>query len=399
MAKVLFLTTQLPFPPESGGVLKSWNLVKALAAHHELGMVTLLKGKDERHEAEFRKQVEIRDYQSYPCDNPRNLKTVVNSYLRSRTLNIYRNYSPQAKAGIEQLAASYDLLIADHYEMFQYVPANFKGRVILHEHNAEYVMWDRFASVENNLLRKNVLFLESRRIKNAEKQYCRRADRIWAAPNDQQALQKLGIPAQKFATTYHLGNDALLQEPDLIFKQTELNLAFIGTLSWEANIDGVIHFLKNIFPKILDKKPETTFTIIGKDADSRLKKAASPYGNQVVFTGFVPELEPWLSKARVFVLPLRFGSGMKVKFLDAMYRGIPVVSTPVGAEGLEVRHEKEAMITADPVQFAEACLLLLEDTEKWNEMSQVSRQLARDRYTWKAHLQDLMNDIQTLLNS
>jgi glycosyltransferase involved in cell wall biosynthesis len=134
---------------------------------------------------------------------------------------------------------------------------------------------------------------------------------------------------------------------------------------------------------------------MGKDPDPRILQLAKN-DPQVVLTGFIKELDTYLKKTRVFIVPLRFGSGMKVKVLEGLYRGVPMVSTSVGAEGLEVRSGEELLIADQGGDFAQACLELLDDSKLWGKLSVNSRKLAAEKYRWSDLLQQMQAEIKAL---
>ena len=394
--KILFLTTQLPYPPVSGGVIKTWNLVRHWSSSG-LKVICALKPGEEDQVDEFLSKVPQIDHFMVPFERKRTAFNLLKSYLFAPTLNVYRNFNIQIKRKTEEWAQDCDVIFVDHYEMGQYVPSTYKGKVILHEHNAEYVMWERLAEIEKNPFKKILIKLESNRIRKTEKAYSKRATLVLAAPNDIEELATIGVSKTKMTPTYHLGEDFLLDSPDVEFRETEKSLLFVGTLTWEANIDGLLWFLDNIYPQILGAHPNLKFYIIGKNPDPRLVSKVEKYPS-VELTGFVKELEPYFKKARVFVIPLRFGSGIKVKLLNAMYRGIPVVTTPIGTEGLAVESGKDLFCTSKIGEQVSAISTLLDNEEVWNNLRNSSRAIAKN-YTWKKLLSDHDATIQSLLQT
>ncbi|MCH2214723.1 MAG: glycosyltransferase family 4 protein [Flavobacteriales bacterium] len=394
--KILFLTTQLPYPPVSGGVIKTWNLVRHWSSSG-LKVICALKPGEEDQVDEFLSKVPQIDHFMVPFERKRTAFNLLKSYLFAPTLNVYRNFNIQIKRKTEEWAQDCDVIFVDHYEMGQYVPSTYKGKVILHEHNAEYVMWERLAEIEKNPFKKILIKLESNRIRKTEKAYSKRATLVLAAPNDIEELATIGVSKTKMTPTYHLGEDFLLDSPDVEFRETEKSLLFVGTLTWEANIDGLLWFLDNVYPQILGAHPNLKFYIIGKNPDPRLVSKVEKYPS-VELTGFVKELEPYFKKARVFVIPLRFGSGIKVKLLNAMYRGIPVVTTPIGTEGLAVESGKDLFCTSKIGEQVSAISTLLDNEEVWNNLRNSSRAIAKN-YTWKKLLSDHDATIQSLLQT
>jgi glycosyltransferase involved in cell wall biosynthesis len=394
--KILLLTTQLPYPPVSGGVIKTWRLVEHWARTADLQIICGLKNDDSHYLKAFEEKLPgIKIFVS-ATKRPRTPLNLLKSYLSSATLNVYRNASPSIMEKTKEWSVDADIIFVDHYEMAQFVPSSTNAKVVLHEHNAEYVMWERLGDIEKNPIKKWVLKIEAYRIKNAERLYANRANLIMAAPNDIDELVKIGVKRSKCTTTFHLGEDFMLDWPNVPFDSTEKSLLFIGTLTWEANIDGLLWFLQAVWPKLKKLERNLTFYIVGKNPDRRLLEATVNM-RDIVFTGFVEDLEPYHQKGRVFVIPLRFGSGIKVKLLNALYRGIPVVTTPIGTEGLEAGNGKELYSTLDPAEQVKYIQLLLNDGETWGQMQTASRKLARRHYTWNVLLAKHDRELKSLL--
>jgi glycosyltransferase involved in cell wall biosynthesis len=381
-ASLLFITTQLPYPPKSGGTVKSWNYVKDLSRRYKLGVATLLKDDDVEFVEEFKKQLPINELIAEEHQIGRSIITLLKSYLGFPCLNVFRNYNQRFEQAIHAVMNQYSVIIIDHYEMFQYVSDDCSAKIVLHTHNAEFMLWKRLSELEKNPLKRFLLKLESKRVAHYEQRIFRSADLIFTTESDEELYHKNGFVLGQVATTYHLGNDQLLELPALSFSNTELAITFMGTLSWEPNIDGLVWFLKEVWPILKDRFPTLKFYILGKDPDQRIKVLAQD-DTQVIFTGFVKELDEYLKKSRVYIAPLRFGSGMKVKVLEGLYRGVPTVSTSIGAEGLKVEDGKHIMIADEPKDFAEKCIRLLNDETLWKTLMYESRMLASNHYRWK----------------
>ncbi|MCO5232378.1 MAG: glycosyltransferase family 4 protein [Chitinophagales bacterium] len=392
--KILLISTQLPYPPISGGVIKSWRLVDFLSQKYQLSLATFLKNDEEKDVQTFLPLVQLHDYYFEPIDIPRTGMNLIKSNLLFQPLNLYRNRSKKFAQKISNWAENVDAIFVDHYEMFQYVPKKFKGKVILHQHNCEYLIWDRYAQLEKNWIKKLVLKNQSFWIKNYEHKICQRANTILAAPNDKEELVKIGAEPSKFYETYHLGDEEMLNLPALKWENSESAILFVGTLTWEANIDAVLYFIRDIWPKVLMQKPDTQFFIVGKNPDIRIIQAANTSKN-IILTGFVQNLDDYYTKCKIFISPLRFGSGIKVKVMNALYRGIPTVSTTIGAEGLRVINANTMMVTDDNQKFADDIVLLMDNDELWNTISVNSRKLAEELYTWKSVFDKVVQAIES----
>jgi len=391
--RLLFLTNQLPYPPTSGGVIKSWRLLRHLCGSFDVTLFTLLKNGDAGHQRSVQDQIGLGGYLGAPIDRPRSAINFLKSLVFSPTLNCYRNDSPTLRAAMPDALQRHDLVLIDHLEMAQYVPSTTRINLVLHEHNAEFVMWRRSRAIARNPVERAVLAIESGRVRRFEAAACRAADLIFAAPNDQRELATLGVPPEKFRTTYHLGDDRGLQAPPLEFDRTERRLLYVGTLSWPANSDGLKWFLAEVFPVLKKKHPDLALDIAGKGMEADLARISGSIPG-VRSLGFVDDLEPLFQRSRVFIAPLRFGSGTKVKVVTAMYRGLPCSTTSVGAEGLGLAHGEEIILGDDASAMIEGIDRLLTDRATWQRVSDSSRTKAARDLGWQgmldAHVKDLL---------
>lgn len=393
MKKILLLTPTLPYPPISGGVIKSFKVVQYLSKQYEVSVACLLKNEDTAYIDEFRKVVQLNQLITEECNIPRSVKNLVLSNLQNIPLNLYRNKSATFKAKVNAVIHQHDVVFCDHYVMFQYIPNDYKGKIILHEHNCEYLIWKRFADIEKNSLKKMALLNQANRIKSYERKICDRAAIVLAAPNDTDELVKIGAQKEKFIETYHLGDDNLLSLPNLEYDNTELALLYVGTLSWEANIDGLVWFNQDIWQKIKQQFPNIKLYIVGKHPDARIKEMAAK-DNSIILTGFVEDIEPYFRQARIFITPLRFGSGIKVKVVNALYRGIPCVTTSIGTEGLKVKDGEHIAIKDTPDAYVAAVADLLNNKTLWSQFRDNARKVAKKYYTWEYVLENIKKAIE-----
>ncbi len=395
MANLLMITIELPFPASSGGRMKSWNMLKYLAQFHDVGLACPIKYGTEQIE-KMKSQVKLKHFLCDQVEIPRSGKTLLQSYFHKIPLNVYRSRSVALQQKIADVIHEYDVVLLDHYESSQYLPPNYRGRVVFHAHNATYLMWDRYANSDANFVYRMVTALEAKRVKHAEVQIAKRADMVFASPNDIDSLVQVGADRQKCRETYHLGDDSQLQLPKLHFSDTQKTLLYIGTLNWEANVDGLLWFFENVWPIVVTAQPDLTMKIVGSKPDPRLTEAAAS-DSRIQFTGFVEDLEPLFQSSRLFLAPLRFGSGIKVKVLNAMCRGLPTITTPVGAEGLATKHMEHLSITETPEDMAQSILHLLDSSTDWARLENNSRNLVHEKYTWKKVLGYMVEQIETIL--
>ena len=387
--KLLFLSTTLPFPPNSGGKVKSYHMLKYLCSNYKVTVAATLYGEDINWIEQFKTEFPSADFISEPINCPRTTKNLILSYFQNKTLNEYRHWSSSFSDKLVTCLQLTDCIIVDHYEMMQYIPADYYHKVVLHTHNAEHLIWKRFSELKDqSWLRQLVLASESSRIAEKERIYCNRVNRVLASPNDRIALEKVGIKGDNFRSTYHLGDESQLQLPELDANTTSPLILFIGTLTWEPNIDGLLWFLENCWSIIKEHHPDVKLVIGGKSPDRRLLEWANR-DSAIAIPGFIEDPEHYFTQARVFIAPLRFGSGMKVKVLNAMYRGIPTVTTDIGTEGLEVEDGVHVAVGNEPTEFIARVEKLLTDDSYWNQLRIHSRALASTQYTWQEVFREL----------
>lgn len=377
--------------------MKSWNMLKYFSERMEVGLACPLKYGDQ----EVGELCQLISFKNFIYDEvivKRSAKNLITSYFRGIPLNVYRSRSRKIVDHVFAIGNEYDVILIDHYEAFQYLPLDFKGKVIFHAHNATYLLWERYSKGDNPVLQRWAAGLESKRLKTYEIAACARADLVFASPNDLSALSSIGVDRRKLRETYHLGDDSQLDLPPLKFHETENSLLYIGTLNWEANVDGLLWFFAEVWPRLIAKHPALSMFVVGGNVDERLIMAAKPYPS-VSFTGFVKDLEPYFLRARLSIAPLRFGSGIKVKVLNSMCRGLPIVTTSVGAEGLAVEHMEHLAIADSASEMVESIDRLMRDTMTWERIQSCSRQLIREKYTWKRVMGYMESEIKGLLKN
>lgn len=392
---IVFITTQLPYPANSGGVIKTYRLLKFLSIHYKIDLLYLIKGDDFSYQKELSTKIQFNSILGFKCNDKRSIENLLKSYFKGIPLNFVRNYSKELIFQLNQKLESTQAIWFDHYEVTQFIPSNFKGKIVFHTHNAEFLLWRRFAENEPNFFKKAAIKIESERIKKVEKLTIQQSDLVFASPNDIEAFKREVDIKANYAETFHLGEEEFLGFPELEFSKAENRIMFIGTLSWEPNINGIVWFINEVWPLVKKAKPETKLTIIGKNPSERIIKASKSDFN-IEITGFVENLENYYAISKVHIVPLKFGSGIKVKLLNALYRGIPTVTTSIGAEGLGLTNLKDCFIEDNPQNFAQKIVTLLENENIWNEMKIQSRIVGK-KYTWDKLLSSMKNSFESII--
>ena len=382
MKKLLFITPELPYPAQSGGKVKSLKLLQALAERYDVTLACPLKMDDAKHVEEFHAISPCRKHLHEAVNIPRTPANLASSYVRGIPLNVHRTHSHQLQADIASVVDQYDIVFLDHYEVYSYLPQWYPGLSVYHAHNAYFKMWERYAQLPGNPAMRLTAHIEARRVKKYEATVAHSTDLTFAAPNDALELRRAGVPLAKLEETFHLGDDRQLEMPELRYADTTKKLMYVGFLGWEPNSQGLLWFIEKVWPQLVKRHPDLLFDIVGKNPDQRLQRIVAQHKG-ISLKGFVPDLQEIYRDSRVSVAPLLFGSGMKVKVLDAMARGMPTVTTSVGAEGIDLEPGKHLLVADDAAAMAASIDSLLTDPQLWQHLQHNSRMLIAERYTWR----------------
>lgn len=386
--KILFLTPRSPYPPRSGGLVKTERLLRHLVESHD---VTLAVLKDEGVSIETLKRtiglnVRLKNILVGASNNRRSAAAFLMSVLMGVPFGVYRNRSKQLKDLIAEHCGDADVIIVDHYLTYQFVPKQFRKKTVYHSHNAEFKIWRSYGEIARNPVKKAVMNFEGARVARYEKGIIRHVAAFLAAPNDLADLAGLGLTRDaSWFETYHLSDDKALEDAMPDFQGNNKNVIFVGTLSWEPNADAVIWFAENVWPSVRAKHPDSMFLVVGGGASKSLVDRCSQIPG-VSFLGFVDDLCDAYAQASIFVAPMRFGAGIKVKVVDAMYRGFPIVSTNCGVEGIGARSPDEYVVADSALDFELAINRLLTDEALCRNLSRNARAYSAEHLSWHSVL-------------
>ncbi|MGZ4131125.1 MAG: glycosyltransferase family 4 protein [Actinomycetota bacterium] len=372
--RILFLT---PLPldrPRSGGTIKSAALLAHLEREHDVDVACLLP--DGTTWTRDRGEVV-----SVPLARPRSARRLLSSYLARVPLSVERNRTPALASAVNELESSrpHDVVVVDGWLMAQYVPSSFGGVRVLHQHNVEHQMWERHAAIERNPVRRALVRAEAARIRAYEADLLRRFDLVFAVSEaDRRAFVALGGPPERTRVLPNVADVSLLDRPKLE-PPAEPVVLFLGTLSWPPNAEGLERFLAHAVPALRERVPEVTIVLAGRGAGERLRALAG--ASRVELLEDVEDDEPLYRRARCFVDANVGGAGTRVKILNAMARGVPVVATSDAASGLEVHAGVHLLEAGDPDSMAEPISRVLRDDALWRRLSAEARRLVRERYS------------------
>jgi glycosyltransferase involved in cell wall biosynthesis len=388
--RILLLTQVLPFPADSGPKVKTLNVLKYLARKGEVTLVSFVRGDQTRDiEALRRYCAEIHTIEMRR-DKWRDGLALLRSLARAQPWMMLRDDRAEMRALVDRLSAArrFDIAHADQLNMAQFALRARGAKTVLDLHNALWLLYKRLAATTTSRAQKLLLNRDWPLLKRYEGAMCRAFDAVMAvSEEDRAALEDaMGQPRpDMLVVPITVDGDEIAA---VVRAPGASRLLHIGTMYWPPNIEGVMWFLDHILPAIRAARPDAGFDCVGARPPQALLARNSADGG-VNVTGYVEDVGPHLRNAALFVVPLLAGGGMRVKILNALAQGLPIVTTRLGCEGIALEHGVHALIADTPADFAEASLRLLNDRAYADALGRNARQLFESRYDYRAALRPM----------
>jgi glycosyltransferase involved in cell wall biosynthesis len=381
--KVLLLTQVLPYPPDSGPKVKTWNVLKYLAQHHEVTLVSFVRGDqadDVRHLQRYCQAVHTVPMQRGAV---RDAWYMARSLLTGQPFLMIRDDRSTMRRLVDQLARKehFDVAHADQLNMTQYAARVSGAFKVFDAHNALWLLYQRLGQTMGPGLRKLLLGRDWRLLKEYEGRVCRQFDAVLAvSQEDKIALEEAaGQELDIHVTPIAIDTD----EVTVIERQPDpSHILHIGTMYWPPNIDGVLWFAHEVYPLIRRQRPAVSFDIVGARPPREIVALSADHTG-INVTGYVKDPIPYLERAGLMVVPLRAGGGMRVKILNALAQGLPVVSTALGVEGIAAVQGRDLLIANTAETFAEAVIQVLNDPAFAARLGAAGRRLIEQTYDYR----------------
>jgi glycosyltransferase involved in cell wall biosynthesis len=382
--KILWAKANKLLPLHSGGDIRSYHIARHLASRHELCFFSYYDG---RPDPDYERRL-AEDFPGACCVSTGRAESgparVLNyiSRLGDRAPYAVSRFksAPVQKKLKEWLTPSrFDTAVCDFLDAAVNFPSSHAVPAVLFQHNVESEIWRRHAETEKNPAKKQIYAMECRKMLAYEKAAVQRFPQVIAVSEHDRKLMSAWVDPSR-VTVVPTGVDLRQYRPDFSERDLRPLVMFVGAMDWEPNIDAVEFFCKEVWPAVLARIPQAKFRIVGRNPDRRVQRFA---GDSIEVTGRVPAVIDQLREAAVVIVPLRIGGGTRLKIYEAMAAGKAIVSTSVGAEGLDVHHGRDIALADEPRAFAEAILMLLENTDVRKRYERAAADLAA-RYDWSA---------------
>ena len=380
------LTPYLPYPPSSGGQVRSYNLIKNLAQDHQITLFSLIKDNNElkyiKELEKFCRKVKVFKRPGEPWT----LRNILRTGFGLYPFLVIRNLVPKEKEAVEKELNQndYDLIHAETFYVMPHIPKT-KVPILLVEQTIEYQVYQHYVQSKSFWLLKQLLNIDVAKIRFWETKFWQKANKVVAvSESDKKKMQSLVKGLDVDVVPNGAGEDlvSLWQENKKIDK---IIVLFQANFLWLQNTEAAIDLVKNIFPLIKKKLPQAVCRIVGQEA---YKKLASIKGKSIEIIDLsnddIEGVKKAYHQATVFLAPLKGPGGTRLKILGAMAAGVPVVTTPVGIEGIDAKDGVQVLVRQSEKELAEAVVELIKNKKLYQKISQAARILIEKTYTYKA---------------
>jgi polysaccharide biosynthesis protein PslH len=380
--KILWVKAGKLLPVDTGGKIRSYNILRHLAGQHEVTFLSYYSGyRDPSYETALAQQfVGSQVIHIAATESALGARLDYIRHLPSSAPYAVTKFTHQEVRGTVARWLNekrFDVAVCDFLSASLNFPDNPPIPCVLFQHNVEAVLWQRMAETETAFWRKHSYKIEAAKMARYEKNALMRFPHIIAvSQRDRDEMLKMQpgcritvVPTGVDTAQYSVVPSASAEPPIIVFT---------GSMDWEPNIDAVEYFCRQIWPSVLAEFPNAQFQIVGRNPHPRVQRLAA---NSIQVTGKVASVVDYLQPATVVIVPLRIGGGTRLKIFEAMAMGKAVVSTSIGAEGLDITPGRDLLIADSAEVFAASILRLLHEPALRCEYEHNGAILAA-RYDW-----------------
>lgn len=386
--KLLWVNTNFMHPTTKGGQIRTLEMLRHLHRWHEIHYVAI---EDPRHpEGPAR----AKEYcaRAYPfrhrIPGKRSMRfgfLLAKGLFDSTPLAVSRFHPPALRSFLADLIARerFDRAVVDFLPPAAYFPD--LPHAVLFQHNVETVIWQRRVQHAADPLRRAYLRLQAKRMFDFEKRVCLASGHV-AAVSEQDASTMRELFGVERVSVVPTGVDVdyftPAGDPPPLPGGGAFDLVFVGSMDWLPNIDGVRWFADEVLPLIRRRRPECSLAIVGRTPPPAML-ALERQDPLIRVTGTVPDIRPYLWRSAVSIVPLRIGGGTRLKIYESMAARAAVVSTTIGAEGLDAHPPGDLRLADSPEEFANTCLELLHDAGARRRQAMAAWEMVSSRYSWE----------------
>lgn len=378
--KLLWVNSSFLHPTNRGGQIRTLEMLRELHRNHEVHYAALSDPREPEGPAragEYSTRSFPVPFQPVSKRSPAFALELAGGLFSPLPLAIGRWRSAELRSTVERLLREerYDAVVCDFLVTAVNCPQLEKA--VLFQHNVETMIWKRHAETATGA-KQRFFRMQERRMRDFEEMAVRKAAHVIAVSEKDAATMRelFGVEASAVPTGVNVD---YFRPPE--GKPGE-GLVFVGSMDWMPNIDGILWFAKDVLPLIRARRKDLPVIIVGRMPPPEIERLAEadPF---LKVTGTVPDVRPYLWGAAASIVPLRIGGGTRLKIYEAMAAGTPVISTAIGAEGLDVMDGQTIALADSAGDFAKRCLDLVDDASARERMGTQAMTMVAERYSWK----------------
>ncbi|MFA9289351.1 MAG: glycosyltransferase family 4 protein [Weeksellaceae bacterium] len=383
--KILMLTPYLPYPPASGGQIRTFYLLKYLSRNHDITLVSLYKHEKEK---KYAKHLQTHCKAIHLCKRPESPwqpANILKAIFSRLPFLIVRNYSKEARSKVEELLANehFDVIHAETFYIMPHIPPT-EIPILLVEQTIEYKVYQHFLSSLPAFLRLP-LSIDIHKLKNWENYYWSEADRVATVSEaDKIEINRIAPKITPVVIPNGAGDEMFVEK---LPKADFINptVLFVGNFSWLQNVEAAEKLVEKIIPQLSQKIPNLKCIIAGQNSDLKLKHLSHP---AVEIRDLAPSdsetVKELYHSATLFIAPIYGPGGTRLKILASLASGLPVVSTRTGIEGLSVEDGKHVLVAQTPDEFVKKTLEILQDKELYMTIQKQAYIHVKKDFSWES---------------
>ena len=382
--KILMVTPYVPYPPSSGGQIRTYNLLKYLSQNNEITLVALYKNNEEKKYESFLKKYCKKIYLCKRPSSPWQFKNIFKTIFSSSPFLVVRNYSDEAKTIINKLLhlEKFDVIHAETFYVMPHIPET-KVPTVLVEQTIEYKVYKHFVNSLPFYLRMLVYFdIDIVKLKYWERFYWKKANAVVVVSSSDEKLIRNEEPLLKTSIIPNCVGDEMiadkLEEKDL----RSPTIFFQGNFFWLQNVEAAQFIINQIYPKLIEEFPNVKIVIAGQNA----KKLGNLIDENIKIVNIEPDnickVKELFRKNTLFIAPIFGPGGTRLKILAAMGSGMPIISSVTGIEGLGVTNNNDVVIANNPSEFVLKIKQLLKNKKLYERIRKNAYNLVKEKYQW-----------------
>jgi len=389
--RILYFSPRECWPRDTGAKLRDYYLANQLAARCPvtyLGLRDPAAASSEPPPAESG----FAAYHSVARESAYTVAKLVRGLIGPTPLTVLNYSSPRVSRILAEIlrAGSFDAVQMEGVHLSAYLPvirsAASRPAILSDWHNIESEILHRYSQVSPSSLRRAYAWRTANLLERAETRFLAACDVHTVTSERERVRLQARNPSAKIHVIPNGVDVQYFGAQELDSGSPRINLVFAGSMDYSANVDAVVWFVNHIWPELRRQHPALSFAIVGRDPTPEVRALA---GDRVSVTGTVADVRPYYSGALAAVVPLRIGSGTRLKILEAMAAGIPVISTRLGAEGLDLEDGTHLLLADSASEMIAAIGRLAASPELWLRLSRSGREVVSRLYDWRALTEDL----------